>query len=324
MKPPTGAAPQLSIEGVRSAQGRIAEYVQKTPLVSMDLDGAAGPVRCSLKAELLQPGGSFKIRGAINAVLQLSDAERASGVVSMSAGNHAIALALAAGRVGVRAVIVMPAGASETKIAITRRHGAEVVLTDEPLEQKMEQVRLEQGLTLVHPFDDPNVVLGAGTVGAELIDQADPLDAVFVPIGGGGLIGGVSLAVKSLSPSTRVFGVEPVGADAMHVALRSNGTDRPSQQQSIADGLKAPYAGAIGLDLVKRHVDEMIYVTDAEIAESFRALYSQANLACEPSGAAGLAGLMKCLGSHPEWSHVATVVSGGNVDTALVRELLAG
>ena len=311
----------LTIEAVREAHERIAPFVRRTPTLPFAHDSLGAGGSAWLKAELFQPTGSFKVRGVFNMMLQLPASQLERGVVSMSAGNHAVALALGAHSLGVPAVIVMPTGASRSKVDAARALGAEIILTDDPLEQKMDEVLEERQLTLVHPFDDLQVVLGAATTGVELVEDAPALDAVFVPVGGGGLIGGVAFAVKAVSPSTRVIGVEPVGADAMHRAIASNGEREPFAQTSIADGLKAPYAGDLPLAIARECVDEMVYVEEAEIADALRITYRTAKLACEPSAAAGLAAAIGMAGRLPGES-IGIVVSGGNVDGAVVADLI--
>ncbi len=283
---------------------------------------SGGDSQIWLKTELFQPTGSFKVRGVFNKVLQLSPEQLARGVVSMSAGNHAVALALVARSQRIPAVIVMPQGASQSKVDAARALGAEIILTDEPLEQKMNQVKDERSLTLVHPFDDLEVVLGASTTGIEMVEDSPPLDAVAVPVGGGGLIAGIAFAIKTYSPSTRVIGVEPRGADAMHRALAVGAESQwPFAQDTVADGLKAPYAGQLPVSVVREYVDELVHVDESDIADAFAVMYRTAKLACEPSGAVGLAAIRK------HWSlfggaNIATVVSGGNVDARIVRSLL--
>ena len=301
------------------AHRRIEPYVRRTPMLPLDIGGDS---QIWLKTELFQPTGSFKVRGVFNKVLQLSPEQLAQGVVSMSAGNHAVALALVARSQRIPAVIVMPQGASQSKVDAARALGAEIILTDDPLEQKMNEVRRERDLTLVHPFDDLQVVLGASTTGIEMVEDSPPLDAIAVPIGGGGLIGGIAFAVKAFSPSTKLIGVEPRGADAMHRAL-AVGVDsqQPFVQDTVADGLKAPYAGRLPFSVVRECVDEVVYVDESDIAGAFSIMYRTAKLACEPSAAVGLAAI------RAHWrlfsgANVATVVSGGNVDAHVVLSLL--
>lgn len=312
------AAP--SISAIRRAQERIRDHVHRTPVIPVRIDAPAGTTDLLVKAELFQPGGSFKIRGALNAMLQQDPDSIGNGVVSMSAGNHAIAVAMAAQRVGAPATLVMPKGASRSKVETTLRWGAEVILTDASLEASMHEVRDARGLHLIHPFDDIGVVTGAATAGLELIEDAPHLDAVYVPVGGGGLISGIASAVKALSPSTRVIGVEPEGAAAMRIALESGGDARPEAQSTVADGLKAPYAGVLNQAIVRELVDDMLTVSEHEIAEAFGVLYRTAKLAVEPAAAVGLAGILREADSR---SSVATIASGGNVDTAIVTRLLA-
>ncbi len=315
----------VGLEQIRAARERIAPYVHHTPLMSATVLGERVDARLVLKAELFQKTGSFKPRGALNKLMNLSDEERSRGVISISAGNHAQGVAYAAGILGIAATVVMPAAAVRSKAEATRDYGAEVVLHGAMTEllAKAQAIQAERGLTFVAPFDDPYVIAGQGTVGLELMEDApEALDAVIVSIGGGGLISGVAAAVKGISPRTRVIGVEPEGAAVMTKSLRA-GAAQSDTPHTIADGLAAPFAGVLNYAHVKAFVDDVVLVSDEEIVAAMRLLMERAKLLPEPAGAAAYAALLagKVTGL-PPGARVAVVVSGGNLDLARLNELL--
>ncbi|MBK5308111.1 MAG: threonine/serine dehydratase [Frankiaceae bacterium] len=307
-------------EDVAAAARRLDGRVHRTPV--MTARSLAGELGCELvlKAELFQRTGSFKVRGALNKVLQLDEDERRRGVVSLSAGNHAAALAYAAREVGTTALVVMPATASRVKVAATEAYGGRVLLTEGNLLEVCLAEQAAGDLTLVHPFDDVAVIAGAGTVGLELLEQVGDLDMVVVPVGGGGLISGVAAVIKATRPSVTVLGVEPSGANAMTRSLRS-GVPETVTPVTVADGLATPFAGAHTLRHVQAFVDDVLEVDDDEIVAAFQLLASRAKLALEPSAAAGLAAVLR---SPDRFAgrRVAVVVTGGNVDPQVAAHLL--
>jgi threonine dehydratase len=302
----TGA---LSLADVRAAADRIAPYVLKTPTLSGE--ALAGP-GVWLKAENLQRTGSFKVRGAVNAVLQLTDEQRRRGVITLSAGNHGQALAYAAQAFQIPCVVVIREDAQLTKLQAIRRYGAEIVLV--PLVEWQQRLEVEQqrrNLHLVHPFDDPAVAAGQGTVGLEILEAVPDLRTLVVPVGGGGLIAGVAVAIKTQRPKLRIIGVEPEGAPVVSESLAAGHPVAPSRLDSIADGLGAPYTRPFNLGLVQRYVDQMRTVSDEAIIEAVKAIAQQAKLVVEPSGAAAVAVL---LADAEIERPVAAVLTGGNVD----------
>jgi threonine dehydratase len=315
----------LTLDDVHRARQTIAGRLHRTPtLTSATLSRVTGADVC-LKAELFQRTGSFKPRGVLNKLASLNEEEKARGVIGISAGNHAQALAYGAAQEQVVALVVMWRGASEQKIAATREYGAEVDLAAAgPREAfaRLEQLIEETGRTLVHPFDDPVVQAGQGTVGLELVEDVPEVDVVVVPIGGGGLISGVATAVKGMRPQTRVIGVEPETSNAMRAALDA-GERVELTPVSVADGLNAPHAGTNALAVVQRHVDDVVLVSEAEIEDAFRFLYARAKLACEPAGAASTAALLAGKVPFERGDRVALVVSGGNVATETASAILA-
>ena len=276
-----------------------------------------------LKAELLQRTGSFKPRGVLTKLASLTSEQKERGVIGISAGNHAQAVAWGAAEEGIDALLVMWEGASEAKIAATRGYGAAVDLEASGPGAAFERLDVlleETGRTLVHPFDDPLTIAGQGTVGLEILEDVPEVETIVVPIGGGGLISGVATAAAGRA---RVIGVEPELSTAMHSALAA-GERVDVVPTSIADGLNAPYAGTNALAIVQDLVEDVVLVSEAEIEEGFRFLYERAKLACEPAGAAAVGALLA--GKAPgggKRGRTVCVVSGGNVASATAAAILA-
>ncbi|HEX9692973.1 MAG TPA: threonine/serine dehydratase [Gemmatimonadales bacterium] len=310
-----------------AARSRIADRLVMTPLLrSSALARETGASACHLKCEHLQKTGSFKTRGALNLMSQLTDDERARGVVTISAGNHAQAVAWAAAEAGVSATVVMPADASPTKAAGARRYGAEVILHGTVFEafELVHQLERERGLTFVHPFDDERIVAGTATVGLELLEQLPSASVVVVPVGGGGLIAGVATAVHHLKPSARVIGVEPQGAAAMRKSLDGGAPAHLEAVDTIAHGLAPPMAGTLNYQIVKETVADVVTVTDDEILSALRFIVERTKQVVEPSGAAAVAALLTGkvrLGAKDE---VAAILSGGNVGLEELAGYLGG
>lgn len=278
------------------------------------------------KAENLQKTGAFKIRGALNKMSSLTDAERAGGVITLSAGNHAQGVALAAHEAGVRAVVLMPAGAVQSKVEACRGYGAEVIQFGRDLGEmwgRMEEIQAERGLTFVPPFDDEWIVAGQGTVGLEILDELPDVDVVVTGIGGGALCSGSAAAIKETRPDVRVYGVEPVTSNSMSLAVE-RGAPVPITPVSLADGLNSPFAGAWTLAMTQRYVDGILLLDDATILAGVRFALERMKQLVEPAGAAALAAVL--FGRVPirDGERVCVVFSGGNVDPARLGELLAG
>jgi threonine dehydratase len=302
-------------EDVEHAAGVISGRLRRTPTLS---SRTLGP-DTFLKAELLQRTGSFKPRGVLTKLASLSSEEKQRGVIAISAGNHAQAVAWGAGEEGLDALVVMYRGASETKIAATRDYGATVDLqATSPAEafERLDVLLEETGRTLIHPFDDPMTIAGQGTVGLEILEDVPGVDTIVVPVGGGGLVAGIALAAAGRA---RVIGVEPELSTAMHSALAA-GKPVAVTPSSIADGLSAPHAGTNALAIVREHVQEIALVSESEIEEGFRFLYERAKFACEPAGAAAVAAV---LAGKVEGGRIVCVVSGGNVAAETAAAILA-
>jgi len=308
---------------VEAALRRIRAGVHKTPLVSATrLGKRSGDVHLMLKCESMQRTGSFKARGALNAMMRLTDAERTKGVVTVSTGNHAQALSWAAALVGSDCV-VMPDGASAAKIEATRGYGGRVELVSgETIRafQRAEQLA-SPGRVMVHPFGDPRVAAGQGTVGLEILEPSHDFDAVVVPIGGGGLIAGVATAIKAARPHVRIIGVEPEGAATMRKSLDA-GSPQQIAPKTVADGLAAPTVAPLTLEAVKRFVDDVVLVTDAEILAALRDVLAYSKLVAEPAAAAGVAGLLSGKIKLGRGARVVAILTGGNIDPDRLKTLL--
>ncbi|HEY2658748.1 MAG TPA: threonine/serine dehydratase [Caulobacteraceae bacterium] len=309
----------ISLKAIRAAATRIAPHVNATPLVRLI------PIGLRLKAESLHPIGAFKLRGAFNAILSLTDAERARGVIAYSSGNHAQAVSYAAHRLGVRAVIVMPDNAPRAKLEGTRRWGAEVVIVGPASAERAARAQALQaahGYILIPPFDARAIMEGTGTIGLEILGAAADVDTVFAPVSGGGLLGGLAAAVKQLNPAVRVIGVEPELADDAAQSLRAGRIVALSAQEvtrTIADGLRVQQLGDLTWPHIRSYVDEIITVSEAEIRSAMRAIAAGAKLVAEPSGAVAAAGALKRGG---DLSRSVAVLSGGNVDLDILAEIL--
>jgi threonine dehydratase len=316
-----------TLADVRAAQARIAGRVHRTPLTTARSLGSLSrpPVELYLKEEQRQKTGSFKVRGVLNRLATFDDAQRERGFVTVSAGNHAAAVSWAATAEGLPATVVMREAAAPNKVAATRAYGATLDLFGEDNTQAFEHARAlerDRGLTFVHPFDDPMVVAGQGTVGVELLEDLPEPDVVVVPVGGGGLISGVALAIKELRPQTRVIGVEPVGAPTVTRALEAGHPVNPGAMATIADGLAAPFTGALNLALIQRYVDEIVLVTEDELRRAMRLLLERQKILAEPAGAAGVAALLAGKVPDVAGKRVVAVVSGGNVAIEALPALL--
>ncbi len=308
----------IPIEDIRAAARRIAGKVHRTPLLSASQLGERIGVRLYLKCESFQKTGSFKPRGALNKVLSLSEEEKARGLVTVSAGNHAQAVAWAARITGAACAVVMPSSAPRSKMDAVRGYGAEVIEHDDraTLFDKLNEVREARGLTFVHPFDDPVVLAGAATAGLEIVEDLPDVDVVVVPVGGGGLLGGIASAVKQLRPAARVVAVELAEGPGLAPALAAGKpVPVPRPADTLADGMTPPFVGALPLEIARDAVDELVSVTEKEIIQAMRLLMTRAKLYVEGSGAAATAALLsRKLEASSDGRRVVAVVSGGNVD----------
>jgi len=314
----------VTLASIQAARTRIGNAVLYSPChLSHYLSELTG-LPLHLKFENLQRTGSFKERGALNKLLTLNEEERSRGVIAASAGNHAQGVAFHAAALGIHAQIVMPLTTPLVKVAATRAFGAEVILHgasyDEACEEATRRCRME-GSTFIHPFDDPEVISGQGTIGLELLEQVPDLEAVVVPIGGGGLISGIGCALKERNPKIRVVGVEPEKLPSMQRALEAGAPVTIAQEATIADGIAVRRAGDITLPLVNKYVDEIVTVDDEEIASAILMLLEQEKTLAEGAGAAALAAIVQ---SKTNLRHRRTValVCGGNIDVTLLAKII--
>ena len=316
----------ITLQDVRQARARIAPYIVRTPLLRIPtLDEELG-CEVYLKFEGFQAIGAFKIRGAMNKALALSPEERKNGLVCSSSGNHAQGVACAARQLGIRAVVVMPTNASPVKLAAVKALGGEVellgTLASERDARIAELVRT-QGLAEVHPFADPFVAAGQGTIGLEILEDLPGLDAVAAPIGGGGLVSGVATAVKELAPQVKTIGVEPAGAPRY---AKSRAAGKPiilDHVDTIADGTRTNKANPGNFEMIQARVDELCAASDPSIRKAMKLLMEKAKLIVEPSGAMPVAAALDGTLPVKQGQKVAFVLSGGNVDTALAARLMA-
>jgi threonine dehydratase len=315
----------LGLDDVRAAAERIAGKARRTPLLPAgELSRRVG-ARTLLKAENLQLTGSFKVRGAFNRLSQLSDAERAAGVVAASAGNHAQGLAFAARELGIAATAVMPDGAPLAKIAAVKQYGGRVVLNEGSYDEARmaaDELARRDGMTLVHAFDDPQVVAGQGTVGLEIAEDAPAVRLVVVPLGGGGLATGTAMAVKSLLPDVRVVGVQAEACAPYPASLAAHRAIGARSANTICDGIAVKQPGELTLPLVERWIDEVVTVSDDEAAQAMVLLLERSKVVVEGAGAVGVAALMQGKVEAPAEGEVCAVLSGGNVDASLLAECI--
>jgi threo-3-hydroxy-L-aspartate ammonia-lyase len=316
----------ISLDDVQAAARRIEGTAHRTPvLTSRALDEAVG-ANVFLKAENLQRVGAFKFRGAYNAVASLSAAERARGVATVSSGNHAQALALAAQLHDAPAVILMPEDAPPGKLAATAGYGAEVIRFDrydQDREELLAALVADRGLIPIHPYDDERVMAGQGTVALELIEDAGPLDVLLVCVGGGGLIAGCSTAAKALLPDVRVVGVEPEAGDDVRRSLAAGEPVRIEVPRTIADGQQLPAPGELTFPVIHERVDAVELASDAEIVDAMRFLFERLKTVAEPSGACAVAALLAGRVGDVRGLRVGVTITGGNVTAARFAELLA-
>lgn len=306
--------PLVTLDDIRAAAERVRGTAVRTPVIALPWPAAGEAHPFWIKCENLQPMGAFKVRGAFNMLAQLPADARARGVITYSSGNHGQGVAMAAQAMGVPAVIVMPTTAPAVKVEGVRSYGAEVIFagtTSIDRQTRAEEEAAARGLSMIPPFDHPMIIAGQGTAGLELIEQVPDLGTVYVPMGGGGLIAGLSTAVKELRPGVRVVGVEPAGAAKMRAARDAGAPVTLSSSSSIADGLMNLRAGTMNFAHVQNYVDDLVAVPDEAIVAAVRWLYRHARLVVEPSGAAATAAVMLGLGSPA--GTVAAMVSGGNV-----------
>lgn len=315
MNPPT-------LDEIRTNREQLNGLIIETPVwrwqTQKIIDIVGSETQVFLKLELFQHTGTFKPRGALTNILSLDDEARARGVTAVSAGNHAIAVSYAARQLGTTAKVVMPKTANPIRVALCREFGAEVDLVDDVMQafDRVHQIEAEEGRFLVHPFDGKLTILGTATVGLEFCTQVPDLDAVIIPIGGGGLCAGISTAVKLLQPHCQVFGVEPEGADTMHRSFAQGSPASIDKVRTIADSLGAPHAAPYSFSLCRQNVDELVMVNDDDLRRNMALMFHGLKLAVEPAGAAAMAALCGPLRERLRDKRVGIIVCGTNIDLA--------
>ena len=312
----------MTIDKIFHASVVLKSIIRPTPLaqayrIAPDCD-------LYLKPENLQKTGSFKLRGSGYKIAMLSDEEKAKGVIACSAGNHAQGVALAASKCGIKSLICLPDSAPISKVEATKNYGADVCLVEgvyDDAYQKALELRDEMGYTFVHPFDDENVIAGQGTIGLEIVNEMDDVDAVIVPIGGGGLISGIAYAIKSIRPSIKVYGVQASGAPSMYNSIQHGTIETLSSVSTIADGISVKKPGDITFDMINKYVDDIALVTEDEIAASILALIERQKMIAEGAGAVSVAAAM--FNKFPiQGKKVVSLVSGGNIDVTSLNRVI--
>jgi threonine dehydratase len=317
---------EFTLDRFREAKQNLKGVINPTPLHYSRTFGEMGNCKVYLKPECLQKNGSFKIRGAYTLLTALSKEARERGVVTCSAGNWAQGVAYACGMLGIKALVVMPTHVAKTKCNATKGYGAEVLLhgsTSTELFQKARELSEEKKLTYLHAFDEPLMIIGHASIGLEIVEEQPDIDVIVVPVGGGALISGISMAARKMNPKIRVYGVQPVGAAAMYNSLKEGRVVEIPEVKTIAEGLAVKRSGEKTFDIIKEYVEELVLVSDDEMKEAVLLLLERAKLLVEPSGAAPLAavlhGKIKGLTSSTK---VALVLSGGNIDLPVLKEYI--
>jgi len=315
----------VTLQEIREAKERISRIAYKTPLYLSPALSALTNAKVYLKLESYQPIRVFKVRGASNKILKLTREERSRGLVAASSGNHGLAVAYLANLTGTKATIIVPTSAVEEKVNAIEEYGAKVIkhgLFHDERFAKAVEIRNETGGVMIPPFDDPDIIAGQGTIGLEICEDLPSVNSVVVPIGGGGLISGISTAVKSLKPETKVFGVEPEKASSMYQSVMNGKITRLSDTASIADGLVAREPGVLTFEHVKRYVDQILLVDEEQIEKAVYMVMKDCHQLIEPSAAAAVAALLEKL--HPKkGEEVVVVISGGNISLKILSRVLS-
>ena len=316
--------PDVTIDDIRVAAARIAPFIHRTPIFDSATLSQLTRTRLGLKAENLQRTGAFKARGALNAILNLTPEQRVRGVITLSAGNHGQGLAYAAQIFGIRCVVFMPEHAVPAKVAAVRGYGAEArfAASMETVFAAMDEYRAAHGLHYVHPFGDPDIIAGQGTVGLEILEDSPDVETIAVCVGGGGLLAGIAVAAKAIKPSVRVVGVEPEGAPVVTRSLVAGYPVTIEKITTVADGLAAPFAAATSQRLIERHVDDVVIVNDDEILAALRLILERTKMLVEPAGAAATAAFLTAKAGAADGSRAIATLSGGNVDFDKLKRLL--
>ena len=314
----------LQYSDVEQAAARLAGAAHRTPVLTSSTFDARTGAQVFFKCENYQRMGAFKFRGAYNAIARFTDAQRAAGVLTFSSGNHAQAIALSARLAGIRATIIMPKDAPALKVQATKEYGGEVIFYDRYTENREEigrRLAEERGMTLIPPYDHPDVICGQGTAAKELFEEAGELDVLLVPLGGGGLLAGSALAATGLSPSCKVIGVEPEAGNDGQQSLRKDEIVHIGVPDTIADGAMVTHIGAHNFEVIRRRVDDIVTVSDAQLVDTMKFFAERMKMVVEPTGCLGAAAALH--GAYPvTGKRVGVLISGGNVDLARFAQLV--
>jgi threonine dehydratase len=310
----------VTLEDIRVAQSRIATEIIRTPLIISDSASDRAGIPVYLKLENLQRTGAFKVRGAMNKIKSFTPEQRRQGIICASSGNHGLGVAYASSRAGARCTVVLPEKANPYKVTLLKNLGAQIInhgTTSDERQAKVEELSWHYGYAQVHPFSDPVLIAGQGTAGLEIFEDLPDVEEVYVPIGGGGLISGIAVAIKEQHPAARIYGVEPEHSNAMFAALRHEGPVSLERVETVADGLAARITAELNYSLVCRYVEDVILVRDRDIVEAMLFLLEHAKILVEPSGATSLAGL---LANAKRRGKAVAVMSGGNITLRQIDE----
>ena len=304
----------INITDIQKAYSNISINIHRTPISSSTYLSQKFNSKIFFKQELFQKTGSFKIRGVLNKLSSLNSDQLKNGVISLSSGNHAQAVAYGSKIYNISSTIVMPTYSTKSKIEATKGYGAKVIITDEDLISVVNEIQKETNATLIHPFDDDHIIAGQGTLGLEITEDMPDIDHIFTAIGGGGLISGICIAMKAHNPKIKIIGIEPEGADGMRQSLEKRKPVTLDSINTIADGLSAPFIGKKNFEIVQKHIDQLITVSDKEIIETMWLIFERTKLFVEPSAAAGLAPIIFDKYKLPINSKAMFILCGGNID----------
>tara|TARA_B100001765_G_scaffold186526_1_gene131535 strand:+ start:27 stop:971 length:945 start_codon:yes stop_codon:yes gene_type:complete len=304
----------INIADIHKAYSNISINIHRTPISTSTYLSQKFNSKIFFKQELFQKTGSFKIRGVLNKLSSLSSDQLKKGIISLSSGNHAQAVAYGSKIYNISSTIVMPTYSTKSKIEATKGYGAKVIITDEDLITVVNEIQKETNATLIHPFDDDHIIAGQGTLGLEITEDMPDIDHIFTAIGGGGLISGICIAMKAHNPKIKIIGIEPEGADGMRQSLEKRKPVTLDSINTIADGLSAPFIGKKNFEIVQKHIDQLITVSDKEIIETMWLIFERTKLFVEPSAAAGLAPILFDKYKLPINSKAMFILCGGNID----------
>ena len=304
----------INITDIQKAYSNISINIHRTPISTSTYLSQKFNSKIFFKQELFQKTGSFKIRGVLNKLSSLSSDQLKKGIISLSSGNHAQAVAYGSKIYNISSTIVMPTYSTKSKIEATKGYGAKVIITDEELITVVKEIQKETNATLIHPFDDDHIIAGQGTLGLEITEDMPDIDHIFTAIGGGGLISGICIAMKAHNPKIKIIGIEPEGADGMRQSLEKRKPVTLDSINTIADGLSAPFIGKKNFEIVQKHIDQLITVSDKEIIETMWLIFERTKLFVEPSAAAGLAPIIFDKYKLPINSKAMFILCGGNID----------